>query len=92
MGIARVEAATSEWQADALATIREIAQAQPALTTDDVWKQLNRDEVEEGRALGAAMRMAAMLGYIRKTDRTQKSVRVACHRRDVRVWESLLCR
>lgn len=92
IGIARVEASTDEWQQEALTTIREIAQRQQAVTTDDVWLELGRDEIIEGRAMGAAMKMAAKLGYIRRTDTTQKSLRVACHRRDIRIWESLLCR
>lgn len=92
IGIARVEASTDEWQQEALRVIREIATQRPVLTTDDVWRELGRDDDIEGRAMGAAMRMAAALGYIRRTDRTQKSERVACHRRDVRVWESVLCR
>lgn len=92
IGIARVEAATDEWQEEALAVIRSVAQAKPTLTTDDVWRELGRDTELEGRAMGAAMRMAAKLGYVRRTDTTRKSERVACHRRDLRVWESLLCR
>lgn len=92
IGIARVEASTAEWQAEALRVIREISVRQAQLTTDDVWRELGRDADVEGRAMGAAMRMAAQLGYVRRTDRTQKSERVACHRRDVRVWESVLCR
>lgn len=92
IGIARVEASTDEWQSEAVTTIREIATKQVSLTTDDVWAELGRDDDIEGRAMGAAMRMAAKLGYIRRTNTTQKSVRVACHRRDLRIWESLLCR
>jgi len=90
LGIARVEASTDEWQQEALAVIRSVAQAQSALTTDDIWRVLGRDAELEGRAMGAAMRMAAKLGYVRRTDTTRKSERVACHRRDLRVWESLL--
>jgi len=75
---------------EALAVIRSVAQAQSALTTDDIWRVLGRDAELEGRAMGAAMRMAAKLGYVRRTDTTRKSERVACHRRDLRVWESLL--
>jgi len=90
LGIARVEAATEEWQEHAVATIRVLAGERSKLTTDDVWERLGRDAELEGRAMGAAMRTAAKLGYIRRTDRTTKSVRVACHRRDLRVWESLL--
>jgi predicted nucleic acid-binding Zn ribbon protein len=52
-----------------------------------------RDEaiqrVEE-RALGAIMQRAARQGWIAPTDRTRKSIRPACHARDLRVWRSLL--
>lgn len=90
LGIARVGAATEEWQEQAVEAIRALARRQAELTTDDVWERLGRDADIEGRAMGAAMRTAAKLGYIRRTDRTHKSERVACHRRDLRVWESLL--
>ena len=86
--IGRVERATGEWQVDALAAIRAVAYANTELTTDDVWKALGRNPDVEGRAMGAAMRAAAKLGLVRRTDRTKKSHRVACHRRDLRVWES----
>ena len=44
------------------------------------------------QAMGAAMRSASALGLIRRTNHTRKSERVACHRRDLRVWVSLLWR
>jgi hypothetical protein len=86
--IDQVERGSGEWQVDALAAIRNVAAAQPELTTDDVWRSLGRDPELEGRAMGAAMRTAAKLGLIKRTDRTTKSARVACHRRDLRVWVS----
>jgi hypothetical protein len=90
VAIERVARGSGEWQVDALAAIRSLAAAQPSLTTDDVWRTLGRDPDVEGRAMGAAMRAAAKLGLVRKTERTTKSHRVACHRRDLRVWRSLL--
>jgi hypothetical protein len=90
--IDQVERGSGEWQVDALAAIRQVAAAQPELTTDDVWRALGRDPDVEGRAMGAAMRQAAKLGLIKRTDRTTKSARVACHRRDLRVWLSRICR
>jgi len=88
--IERVERGSGEWQVDALAAIRAVAAAQPEVTTDDVWRALGRDPDVEGRAMGAAMRAAAKLGLVQRTDRTTKSLRVACHRRDLRVWRSLI--
>jgi hypothetical protein len=89
-GIERVARGSGEWQVDALATIRAVARLRQSFTTDDVWMALGRDPDVEGRAMGAAMRVAAKLGLVEKTDTTRKSVRVACHRRDLRVWKSLI--
>lgn len=88
--IAQVERSTGEWQVDALASIRSVAYEREELTTDDVWRALGREPEIEGRGMGAAMRQAAKLGLVQRTDRTKKSVRVACHRRDLRVWRSLV--
>jgi hypothetical protein len=86
--IAQVERGSGEWQIEALVAIRAVAAAQTEVTTDDVWRTLGRDPDVEGRAMGAAMRAAAKLGLVERTDRTVKSLRVACHRRDLRVWRS----
>lgn len=90
--IDQVERATGEWQVEALNAIRNVATSRPELTTDDVWRALGRDPEVEGRAMGAAMRHAAKLGLIERTDRTVRSMRVACHRRDLRVWRSKIHR
>lgn len=86
--LAAVQRSTGDWQLDALNAIRRIASAKEFFTTDDVWRELGKDPELEGRAMGAAVRIAAGMGLVRKTDRTTKSHRVACHRRDVRVWQS----
>lgn len=91
VAIERVRAATAEWQEKALAVIHQTALLLDDLTTDDVWQFLGRGS-EEGRAMGAAMRTAAEKGWIERTDETRKSARVSCHRRDLRVWRSLLRR
>lgn len=90
--IDQVERGSGEWQVEAITAIRNVAAAQPELTTDDVWRALGRDPEVEGRAMGAAMRSAAKLGLIERTDRTVRSVRVACHRRDLRIWKSRIYR
>jgi hypothetical protein len=87
-GIDRAARASGEWQVDAIAAIRLVAASRSVLTTDDVWRALGRDPGVEGRAMGAAMRAAAKLGLVERTDRTRKSERVACHRRDLRLWHS----
>lgn len=88
--IANVERGSGEWQVDALAAIRSLAASKSEFTTDDVWRALGRDPSVEGRAMGAAMRSGAKLGLVARTERTAKSHRVACHRRDLRVWRSLI--
>lgn len=91
IGIERVRGASAEWQEKALAVIHQTALLLDDLTTDDVWGFLGRGS-EEGRAMGAAMRTAADRGWIERTNETRKSARVSCHRRDLRVWRSLLRR
>ena len=88
--IAAAGEASLEWQARALAAIRVVAASQGEVTTDDVWRVLGREPEIEGRAMGAAMITAARLGLIARTDRTVKSLRASCHRRDLRVWRSLV--
>jgi hypothetical protein len=88
--IAAVGEATLEWQARALAAIRVVATSQDEFTTDDVWRVLGREPEIEGRAMGAAVLTAARLGLLVRTNYTAKSLRVACHRRDLRVWRSLV--
>lgn len=90
LGILRVETATPDWQERAVAAIQKLVATMPQLTTDDVWTELGREEGLEGRAMGAAMRTAVRKGLIERTERTVKSSRVACHRRDLRVWRSLV--
>jgi hypothetical protein len=80
--IAQVGEATPDWQAQALAAIRQIAASQATLTTDDVWRALGRDHDLEGRAMGAAILTAARLGLVARTNYTEKSLRVVCHRRN----------
>lgn len=87
-GLAHVERGSGTWQVEALAAIRLVALRKEFLTTDDIWREMGQDPEVEGRAMGAAMRTAARFDLVKKTDRTIKSVRVACHRRDVRVWQS----
>ncbi len=87
-GIHRAAAASGDWQAEAAAVIRGLAFGQAEFTSDDVWRLLGRDPSIEGRALGAALRSASGAQLIEATDRTVRSVRVACHRRPLRVWRS----
>ncbi len=87
--------ANPDWKAAALESVQLAARRQPTLTTDDVWWLLGWDNPEhthEPRAMGAIMQAAARAGWIRATPAYQQSVRVACHARPLRVWESLIFR
>ena len=90
--IRHVAKGNAAWIETAIAAVRLLAVTNHEFTTDEVWAALDERNVEppsEGRAMGAAMHRAALLGIIKATDRTRKSSRVACHARPVRVWQSL---
>lgn len=74
--IARVrEHAPDEWKAAASLAIRFVAARQDEFTTDRVWAVLAERGVTapaERRAMGAAMRDAAHLGWIAPTDRAKE--------------------
>ena len=61
------------------------------LTSDDIWHYMARYypklSTHDPRAMGAVFEKAAAAGLIRKTERTVKSKRPECHRRDIRIWE-----
>ncbi len=85
------EHADPDWVEQTLDVIYMLAVSQAELTTDDIWQTVGEvAATHEPRALGAVMRQAARLGYVRPTDRYTPSARPACHARPVRVWESLI--
>jgi hypothetical protein len=84
--------APEEWVTAALVAIRRVAATRKFFTTDDVWASLADAPTVERRALGALMRQACDRHWIEPTDRYEPSARVACHRRPVRIWCSLLWR
>lgn len=89
--LARVEAnADQDWKDRARAVIQELARTRVYFTTDDVWQELAKQDVEthEPRAIGALMRQAAADHLIAPTNRYEPSARPACHGRPVRVWRS----
>lgn len=91
--IAVVDAHTDpNWRVLAYEAVKRVAFELPEFTADDIWKQLDKwevDEAHEPRALGAIM------GYIEKykiaqpTDKWLQSKRKECHSRPMRVWKSL---
>jgi hypothetical protein len=82
------EAAPEEWKMAARRAILRLARTRPTLTTDDVWRALDGHVPPEPRALGAIMRQSSDI--LLRTERTVNSTRPECHRRPVRVWESLI--
>lgn len=86
LALARVEAnAPDGWMDAALQAIRSLRGHKREITTDDLWELL--PSPPEPRAMGAAVRQAALSGLLRKTDRVRPSVRPECHRRPVAIWE-----
>jgi len=83
------EAASPFWKATAIGAVSSLARAKDFFTTDDVWR-LAPCTTHEPRAMGGVMRQAASLGICVATDRYEQSERVACHRRPLRVRQSLL--
>jgi hypothetical protein len=76
------------WVEAALDAVKYVAETAREFTSDDLWDHITQPR--EPRALGAVMRNAQKLGYIKATDRWTPSERVECHGRPVRVWASLL--
>ena len=88
--IAQVDAAApDDWKAAAWKTVFSLATRMDKFTTDDVWRALCYVPPEP-RAMGAIMKRAAKKGIIEATGDFIQSVRVACHRRPLRVWRSLI--
>ncbi len=85
----RVERSHEDWVALTKRVVIALANNRAEFTTDDVWQLLGQRTPVEPRAMGAAMRIAAREKIVERTDRVQKSVRPACHRRPVTVWRSL---
>lgn len=75
--------------------IRYAAERRPELTADVVWSLLETwgaPMLREKRALGPIMRAAMTWGWITPLERWQPSAMAICHRREKRVFRSLLYR
>lgn len=95
--LARVEAANVFWVREAMLVGYAVARRTSRLTTDDIWRALPPIPADVGvamepRAMGAVMRNLAGQGTIRATGDYVQSQRAACHRRPLRIWESLIYR
>jgi hypothetical protein len=78
------------WMSCALAAIRQLAQQQATLTSDDVWGAIPMPP-RQSRMIGNALARAQRAGVIEKTEEHRPSVRRENHSRPVRVWRSRLC-
>ena len=86
------ENANPEWLRAAHLCVIDVARVMPTFTTDDVWERVSLLGVttHEPRAMGAAIRRAVKDGVCAATPAYERSSRVECHARPVRVWRSLL--
>lgn len=85
------EHAVPPWNNDVDLAILRAARRLDLFTTDDVWAELQGLPAwtHEPRAMGPAMRRACGFGWCKPTDAFWLSKRPDCHRRPLRVWESL---
>lgn len=87
--------ADEAWKEAAAQVIRELASEQETLTPDDVQDRLTRDHPDvhthNASALGGVMRRAASEGVIENTGEVVCSERPSQHRKQIRVWRSLVC-
>lgn len=83
--------ADDTWKFLADVCVKEVAQRQRFLTSDDVWRLLKDfPGTHEPRALGPVMTRAKRLGIIEATSEFRNSERVATHASPKRVWHSLI--
>jgi hypothetical protein len=78
------------WMSCAVDAIRQLAQHQATLTSDDVWSVIEMPP-RQSRMIGNALVRAQRAGVIEKTEEHRPSVRRENHSRPVRVWRSRLC-
>jgi len=87
--IDRVEVAASEkWLQDAVAVIRRVCQKKASFIVDDIWATGLLRKPREPRAMGAALRRAAGLGYCQHGMSYLPSAQPKCHGNPRTVWVS----
>jgi len=87
------ENASEEWRAQAHSAVLFVAKRRSKFSTDAVWFVLRARKVmppHEPRALGAIMLWAVAEGLCVSLWKYKRSVRVACHRRPVVTYKSLV--
>lgn len=83
--------ADPNWLVVAEQILMNLAREHARFTTDTFWERAGVRGVafvREPRALGALMRHMAKQGIIEPLEEWEKSVRVTCHARPLRVWRS----
>ena len=96
VGHAVVEAATDEEFRDAAwAAMRRACQAHMAVTSDDIWRELDAHGYDgrvpkRANLVGSIMRRAAGLGWTKDSGQMTKTARAAGNARKITVWRSLL--
>lgn len=83
---------TDEWKNQVVSIIRQVAERQQQLTSDDVYKVLESRGLgfHCARVIGPLMIRAAKLGYIESTHTVRHSERASMHAAWVTVWRSLV--
>lgn len=89
MTLAQDAKVIADWVATHLPIVAELARVKNTFTTDDIWP-LCLNQPAAPRAMGALMSQAKRLGYIERTTQTVPSIRVECHARPIRIWNSKL--
>ena len=83
------EGAREAWKMQAMEAIWKCAKTNQMFIVDAVWQVLEV-RTDEDRAMGAMMRKAKSLNWIRPTEHFRTSASVKSHGNPRRVWESLI--
>ena len=81
---------SDEWKDEVVEIIRGVAGRQELLTSDDVYREVDRRGMGMycARIIGPLMLRAAKAGYIESTRTVKHSERVSMHKAWVTVWRS----
>jgi hypothetical protein len=78
--------AEDEWRDAALNALYRVAQEQPTLISNDLWRYV--DKPPEPRALGPLMQRGVTLGWIMPTETFRPCPSVSRHAAPARLWRS----
>ncbi len=85
---------SDEWKEEVVSIIRMVAERQEILTSDDVYREIDKRGMGMycARIIGPLMLRAAKSGYIESTRTVRHSERVSMHAAWVTVWRSKIVR